>query len=112
MKKTDPISGPLLLLLQLSSPSPTLLTDAAMPVSIIRNRGLTHDHILTKCKDRGDYHACEGARDEKHDGRREEQRGERQIENGSIIGGLGNIVGGASLANQGQRGECRTGGRC
>jgi hypothetical protein len=112
MFKTNSMTGPLPSLLQLSNLPLTLLTDAVMPVSTMFKACFVSGLILIMCEDRGDFRACEAGRDEKKDGRREEQRGERQIESGNIIGGLGNLIGGAATANQGQRQECRTGGRC
>ena len=62
--------------------------------------------------DRGAFNSCERGRDQKHEGRYEERLGEKQIANGNLIGGLGNIISGAFDQFLGSQRECRAGGRC
>ncbi|KAF2669653.1 hypothetical protein BT63DRAFT_440255 [Microthyrium microscopicum] len=61
---------------------------------------------------RGEHRSCERGRDQKHDGRREERKGEREIEHGHIGKGIDDILQGSRDARQGANRECRTGGRC
>jgi hypothetical protein len=59
---------------------------------------------------RGDHRACESAREQKHDGSREEHRGEREIQNGNIGKGIGDILKGSADHAAGKGRECYNGG--
>jgi len=80
----------------------------------IENAVANSADITDGCRDayRGDHRACESGREEKHDGRREENRGERELQHGNVGAGLADIYNGQRQQQQGQHRECRTGGRC
>ena len=69
--------------------------------------------ILRRANNPVDHHgACERGRDEKHDGIREIQKGEREMARGQEYRGARDISQGAHEVRQGEHRECRAGGRC
>jgi len=86
----------------------------AAPVDNTVAVGTTTANVADGCNNayRGDHGSCERGREEKHDGRREENKGAREIEHGNYGKGMRDEERGHREEKQGQHRECRNGGHC